>query len=165
MGYMQHIRCKQQATSKFVIKTATTPQEDHIVNLDAKKRSCSFFYGMQRPCAHAPSLSDSEEWEGHKGILSSHLLCFVESLRSLYAGNFRLVSPTLSVLVLDDTGVPLTRRMPGRPKKPRHRNRLELASEICQSVVVDARHNGRTFERRARGERVERQQLTRQPLF
>jgi hypothetical protein len=67
--------CIQYATSEFVIKTATTPQEEHIVNLDAKRCSCNFFHDMQRACAHARSLRNSEEREGHKGVFFSYLLC------------------------------------------------------------------------------------------
>jgi hypothetical protein len=64
----------QYATSEFVIKTMTTPQEEHIVNLDAKRCSCNFFHDMQRPCAYAHSLRDSEKWKGFKRILFTHLL-------------------------------------------------------------------------------------------
>jgi len=149
--------CIQYATSEFVIKTTTTPQEEHIVNLDAKRCSCNFFHDMQRPCAHAACAIV----RGGRDIREFFsLIYFVESLRNLYAGNFRLVSPTLSMLELDGTGAPLARRMPGRPKKLRLRNRSELVSEnspiSCGRCGLTG-HNRRTCERRSRGERVERQ--------
>jgi hypothetical protein len=118
--------CIQYAASEFVIKTTTTPQEEHIVNLDAKRCSCNFFHDMQRPCPHA-ACAIVRSGRDIREFFS--LIYFIESLRNLYGGNFRLVSPTLSMLALDDTGAPLARRMPGRPKKLRLRNRSGLVSE------------------------------------
>jgi hypothetical protein len=144
------LQCFPASSESFLVVGGA----EYTVNLTSKICSCGDFKDRQFPCIHAAAAASSI---GMSALDLVGALYKKPALMNVYRGVILPVST--SDLIPDATLPPAVQAQAGRPKKVRLRNRSELdpeSSPIICSRCGNHAHNVRTCERRARGDRIER---------